>query len=201
MAGSILLIWIKDRERNFCSQSQAFAPKHSRMNVIGKAILAGLAAAAIVMVALVPARPQDADKGRTQYAENCAGCHGGDGKGAGPLSAKLKTKPADLTLLAKRNHGSFDAAAVYQMIDGRNGRAAHRNAEMPIWGCRHEAPAPPAPAALSTHHRKIPKRVISAMKGRESELDSLLNLPCGSEQDVRERILSIVDYLSQLQTK
>jgi hypothetical protein len=40
-----------------------------------------------------------------------------------------------LTLLAKRNHGSFDSAAVYQMIDGRNARATHRGAEMPIWGC------------------------------------------------------------------
>ena len=177
------------------------APKHSRMNVVGKSIWAALAAATILMAALVSARPDEADKGRTEYVENCAGCHGGDGKGAGPLSAKLKTKPTDLTVLAKRNHGNFDAAAVYQLIDGRNVRAAHHNAEMPIWGCRHEAPALPASAALSTHHRKIPKRVISAMKGRESELDSLLDLPCGSEQAVRDRILSIVDYLSELQTK
>lgn len=43
--------------------------------------------------------------------------HGADAKGAGPLSDKLKTKPTDLTLLAKRNHGSFDSTAVYQMID------------------------------------------------------------------------------------
>jgi len=201
MAGVILLIWIKDRKRNFCSQLRVLVPKHSRLNVIGKPISAGLTAAAIVMTVLVPARPQEADQGRTQYLDNCAGCHGDDGKGAGPLSAKLKTKPTDLTLLAKRNHGSFDAAAVYQMIDGRNGRNAHRNDEMPIWGCRHETPAVPAPSASSTHHRKIPKRVISAMKGHESELDSLLDLPCGSEQVVRDRILSIVDYLSELQTK
>jgi mono/diheme cytochrome c family protein len=133
--------------------------------------------------------------------ENCAGCHGDDAKGAGPLSAKLKVKPPDLTLLAKRNHGSFDSAAVYQMIDGRNARATHRGAEMPIWGCRHEPAAVPAPPALSKHHRKLPKRVVSAMKRRESELDSLLDLPCGSEDTVRERILSIVDYLSALQVK
>jgi mono/diheme cytochrome c family protein len=201
MASAILLIWIKDRGRNFCSQLRTFTPKHSRVTVIGKSIPAGLAVAAIVMAVIVPARPQDADKGRTQYVENCAGCHGDDGKGAGPLSAKLKTKPTDLTVLAKRNHGSFDAASVYQMIDGRNGRAAHRNAEMPIWGCRHDTPAIPAPAASNTHHRKIPKRVVSAMKGRQSELDSLLDLPCGSEQAVQDRIHSIVDYLSELQTK
>jgi len=39
------------------------------------------------------------------------------------------------------------------------------------------------------------------MKRRESELDSLLDLPCGSEEAVRDRILAIVDYLSQLQAK
>jgi hypothetical protein len=82
-----------------------------------------------------------------------------------------------LTLLAKRNHGSFDSTAVYQMIDGRNAHATHRGAEMPIWGCRHQPPPAPAPAASSKNHRKIPKRVVSAMKRRESELDTLLDLP------------------------
>src|SRR5215472_1825960 len=124
-------------------------------------ISASLCAAATLMAAVVCAWPQQADKGQTEYMDNCAGCHGADAKGAGPLSAKLKTKPTDLTLLAKRNHGSFDSAAVYQMIDGRNTRSTHRGAEMPIWGCRHETPAVPAPAASSTHPRKIPKRVIS----------------------------------------
>lgn len=76
-----------------------------------------LCAAAFLAAAIGGALAQDADKGRTEYMENCAGCHGADAKGAGPLSDKLKTKPTDLTLLAKRNHGSFDSTAVYQMID------------------------------------------------------------------------------------
>ncbi len=162
-----------------------------------------LCGAAVSVAAAGWALAQDADKGRAEYLQNCAGCHGADAKGAGPDSAKLNIKPVDLTLLAKRNHGSFDAAAVYQMIDGRNSRPTHRGAEMPIWGCRHQAPAVavPPPPTLSTHHKKIPKRVVSAMKRRENELDSLLDLPCGSEEDVRERILSIVDYLNGLQAK
>jgi mono/diheme cytochrome c family protein len=158
----------------------------------------------LLVAAIGCASAQDAekaaDKGRTEYMENCAGCHGADAKGAGPLSATLKIKPTDLTLLAKRNRGNFDSAAVYQMIDGRNARATHRGAEMPIWGCRHEAPAVPAPT-LSKHQRKIPKRVVSAMKRRETELDSLLDLPCGSEEAVRGRILAIVEYLNRLQAK
>ena len=39
------------------------------------------------------------------------------------------------------------------------------------------------------------------MKRRESEFDTPLDLPCGSEEAVRDRILSIVDYLSRQQAK
>jgi len=180
---------------------QLFAPKWLGMRPIGGSISLGLCAAAFLMAGIGCAIAQDSDKGLTEYMENCAGCHGADGKGGGPLSAKLKTKPTDLTLLAKRNHGSFDSTAVYQMIDGRNPGAKHRGAEMPIWGCRHQPAVVPAPPPPGKHHSKIPKRVVSAMKGRENELDSLLDLPCGSEEAVRARILSIVDYLSELQAK
>jgi mono/diheme cytochrome c family protein len=100
-------------------------------------IFAFIAAAVIAMISV--ARPQDADEGQIEFLLYCAGCHGTDAKGLGPQSAKLDTKPADLTILAKRNHGAFDAGAVYQMIDGRNGRINHHSAEMPIWGCRHQA--------------------------------------------------------------
>jgi hypothetical protein len=171
------------------------------MTAMTTPISASLCIAAMMMVAVVRAWPLDADKGLTEYMDNCAGCHGADAKGAGPLSAKLTTKPTDLTLLAKRNHGSFDTAAVYQMIDGRNTRPTHRGAEMPIWGCRHETSVVSVSPTASKQHRKIPKRVVSALQRRESELDSLLDLPCGSEEAVRERILSIVDYLGQLQAK
>ena len=42
---------------------------------------------------------------------------------------------------------------------------------------------------------------VSAMKRRKTELDSPLDLPCGSEEAVRDRILSIVEYLGLLQVK
>jgi hypothetical protein len=146
-------------------------------------------------------RSQDADKGEIEFLLNCAGCHGTDGKGAGPLSAKLDTKPADLTLLAKHNHGTFDAAAIYQMIDGRNVRLSHHSAEMPIWGCRHQSPPSPALPTNTKPNQKIPKRLLSQMKPHDTALDSLLDLPCGSEETIRERILSIVSYLSLIQAR
>ena len=153
------------------------------------------------VMALVPyARSQDADQGQIEFLLNCAGCHGTDAKGLGPQSAKLHIKPADLTVLAKRNHGRFDPGAVYQMIDGRNARLSHHSAEMPIWGCRHQTPFPTLPVTTK-RKQKIPKRILSQLKPHENELDSLLDLPCDSEAAIRERLLAIVSYLSLVQEK
>ena len=170
------------------------------MKSITRSTWAGLFAAALLIGAVVGARSEDIEPGKTAYVENCAGCHGADGKGSGPQAASLKIKPGDLTLLAKRNHGLYDTTAVYQSIDGRNGRRGHRNSEMPIWGCRHNSPPVQVPVTAKPH-QKLPKRVVSALKKHETEFDSLLDLPCGSEEAVRSRILSIVEYLGLLQAK
>jgi hypothetical protein len=155
---------------------------------------------AVVMAMFTNARSQDADRGQIEFLLTCAGCHGTDAKGSGPQSAKLHIRPADLTVLAKRNHGRFDPGAVYQMIDGRNARSSHHSAEMPIWGCRHQTPLPTLPA-ITKRKQKIPKRILSQMKPHENELDSLLDLPCDSEATIRERLLAIVSYLSLVQEK
>jgi cytochrome c len=155
---------------------------------------------AAVMAVVPDARTQDADRGQIEFLLNCAACHGTDAKGSGPQSAKLHIKPVDLTVLAKRNHGRFDPGAVYQMIDGRNARLSHHSAEMPIWGCRHQTSLPDLPATTK-RKQKIPKRIVSQMKRPESELDSLLDLPCDSEAAIRERLLAIVSYLSLVQEK
>jgi mono/diheme cytochrome c family protein len=42
------------------------------------------------------------DVGKMQYQSSCAACHGIDAKGGGPVSKELKTRPADLTALAKK---------------------------------------------------------------------------------------------------
>jgi mono/diheme cytochrome c family protein len=126
---------------------------------------------------------QDLDNGRTEFLSKCAECHGADGKGAGPMTGKLKRKPADLTALARNNDGFFSAAAVAAIVDGR-GAVQHRRLEMPIWGCRHGPPS-----------------------GRQSKgyqpkpIDSLLDMPCDPEEVTRKRILEIVDYLRRIQEK
>jgi len=99
---------------------------------------------------------QAEDEGQENFMLNCAQCHGADAKGDGPRSVGLHTKVADLTLLAKKNNGVFDTAAIYRLIDGRGaGSKPHLSADMPIWGCRHQEPAP-VKRRVSKHYRLPP---------------------------------------------
>src|SRR6516225_1994166 len=80
---------------------------------------------------------QGADVGKVEYQSSCASCHGVDGKGNGPVSAQLKTAPADLTVFAKKNNGVFPVSRVYEAIDGRQAIVAHGPRDMPVWGLRY----------------------------------------------------------------
>jgi Cytochrome C oxidase, cbb3-type, subunit III len=143
-----------------------------------------------VLIGLSPAGwAEDLDTGKAEYLSNCALCHGSDGKGNGPLSSKLETRPADLTTFAKKNNGVFPVSAVYKAIDGRFGIELHRNREMPIWGCRH-APSPISPAKRS-------KRKVFKLDPYESHLD----LSCDPEDVIENRILSVIEYLRRIQEK
>jgi len=72
--------------------------------------------------------------GKLQFRRYCAQCHGLDGTGNGPVAPALKTKPTNLTLLAKKNDGVFPEEQVREYIDGRKTVASHGTREMPIWG-------------------------------------------------------------------
>ena len=69
------------------------------------------------------------------YTDNCAACHGVDGKGRGPAASALKTAPADLTTIAERNRGAFPRALIADFVaNGKPTVAAHGSTDMPIWG-------------------------------------------------------------------
>jgi mono/diheme cytochrome c family protein len=72
--------------------------------------------------------------GKTLFVQHCASCHGDDAKGAGPAALALKKQPPDLTVLAKRNHGTFPYDDVRKAIDGDAEVPAHGSREMPTWG-------------------------------------------------------------------
>jgi len=73
-------------------------------------------------------------KGPDLYHAHCAPCHGPEGKGNGPVSHALKTRPADLTVLAKNNGGKFPEERVSKFISGDEVIASHGTREMPVWG-------------------------------------------------------------------
>ncbi len=66
-----------------------------------------------------------APSGATLFAENCAGCHGGDAMGS--------DRAPDLTGIAGRNGGVFPRAEVLSTIDGFH-RSPAGGSEMPQWG-------------------------------------------------------------------
>jgi mono/diheme cytochrome c family protein len=88
---------------------------------------AGLAAAALSPAATV-------ESGSALFRSYCASCHGTEAKGEGPLAANLRVAPADLTRIAKRTHGKFDAEKAQRAIDGRGPKEIHGGSDMPVWG-------------------------------------------------------------------
>ena len=64
----------------------------------------------------------------------CASCHGPEAKGDGPVAQHLRTVPPDLTKLAQRNRGKFEADKMQRIIDGRDPVKGHGGPDMPVWG-------------------------------------------------------------------
>jgi mono/diheme cytochrome c family protein len=81
-----------------------------------------------------PAERTSPSSGKEMYRAYCAACHGTDGKGDGPASAALKTRPLDLTDLARRNAGRFPELRVFSVINGDLRVTAHGSKDMPTWG-------------------------------------------------------------------
>ena len=75
-----------------------------------------------------------APTGQVLYLRHCAACHGVAGKGDGPVAASLQTRPSDLTAIARKSGGRFDAARVMRVIYGQRVVAEHGTREMPVWG-------------------------------------------------------------------
>jgi len=99
-----------------------------------------LLSSALASLAAVASAQQTAEAvltGRTGdqlFKTYCASCHGKSAKGDGPLAESLRFRPADLTLIAKRNGGKFEADKVHRIIDGREPVKGHGGTDMPVWG-------------------------------------------------------------------
>jgi mono/diheme cytochrome c family protein len=122
------------------------------------------------MVTGAMAQPK-VDLGKREYDNNCATCHGLDGKGNGPFVELLKRSPPDLTTLARRNGGLFPVSKAYDVIEGAG--PGHGGRDMPIWGKDYSTRA----------------------------ADYYIDVPYDREAFVRGRILALIEYLNRLQAK
>jgi mono/diheme cytochrome c family protein len=70
------------------------------------------------------------DKGRKIYIENCAPCHGEEGRGDGPGARVLPVKPADHTngivMSTRSDHDLFE-------VISKGGLGTGRSSFMPAW--------------------------------------------------------------------
>lgn len=122
----------------------------------------------------VLAQPGGGDIGKQEFTENCASCHGVDGKGNGPMGNFLQRSPPDLSLLAKNNKGVLPINRLYEVIDGV-GVPSHGTRDMPVWGWEYRVEA---------------AQNLREARGRYDE-----------PAVVRARILTLLEYISRIQAR
>lgn len=88
-------------------------------------------------LAASPAVAQDDTLGERTFLAACAGCHGEDAGGGGPMTEILTVAVPDLTRLSEGNGGVFPWLRVVHVVDGRTGLRAH-GGPMPIFGLMFE---------------------------------------------------------------
>ncbi|MEP2533445.1 c-type cytochrome [Shimia sp.] len=97
-----------------------------------KVLFQGIGLCALVL-ACAEAEMPEAPEGAQIFAENCALCHGADGRGDGAIAPSLTPGPTDLATISRRAGGSFPVADVLSQIDGYN-RGPVAGVDMPEFG-------------------------------------------------------------------
>lgn len=101
------------------------------------------------------------ERGKTEYMNQCASCHGTAATGEGPLRPFLVKPPSDLTMLAKRHGGAFPQQQVRETIDGRGLQepGPHGTRDMPVWGQRFRQEAQQTHAGRYQPERRARQRI------------------------------------------
>lgn len=107
----------------------------------------------------VPITQSNSTSGKQMFGDYCAPCHGLSGKGDGPAASALKTAPADLTQLAKKNNGKFPSDHVMTVLRQGSPNASHGNTDMPVWGPLFKSLNPSAPELVDQRVRNLTKYI------------------------------------------
>lgn len=110
-----------------------FNSRHSTWRNVARLSMLGIALFAHIIGVALAQDGQNAS-GELEFRQYCSPCHGLKGTGDGPVARTLKTKPADLTSLAKNNGGVFPEKEVHGFIYGTKTIPSHGSREMPVWG-------------------------------------------------------------------
>jgi mono/diheme cytochrome c family protein len=107
-----------------------------RVPILRLILMVSLVASAFAQIKNPPQPAVRPVEGASIFRNNCAACHGLDGRGKGPLSRVLRQDVPDLTRLSRRNDGAFPAVHVRNTIElGADSLLpAHGSKDMPIWG-------------------------------------------------------------------
>jgi mono/diheme cytochrome c family protein len=72
--------------------------------------------------------------GKRIFLRSCAGCHGAEADGNGPVAPFLNVEVPDLTRIAARRGGTFPELEIYGIVDGQGDHPVHGSRHMPVWG-------------------------------------------------------------------
>ena len=103
-------------------------------------IIAALFLAVLLLFLFFAPRGAAAADGQAAFIDHCAGCHGVDADGDGPMAAILSVPPADLTGLAMGNDGVFPLGRVLERVGGQEPVIAH-GGPMPVFGALLDGPS------------------------------------------------------------
>jgi mono/diheme cytochrome c family protein len=153
----------------------------NNLRALGMLIVTGLAAASLNgQVRSDTTLPAEAEAltGSRSFDVYCASCHGRSGQGNGPAASSLRTAPADLTVLTRRNGGTFPRERVTATIGGSSGSAIHGSLDMPVWGPTFRAIDPNGQEAIRL--RNLVAFVASIQRPAVAAAQSLID-PDGAE--------------------
>jgi mono/diheme cytochrome c family protein len=102
-----------------------------------------------------PIQQSNSTSGKQMFSDYCAPCHGLSAKGDGPAASALKTPPADLTQLAKKNNGKFPMDHVMNDLRQGSPMASHGSTDMPVWGPLFKSLDPTNPVMVDQRIRNL----------------------------------------------